>query len=96
MDLIIQIALKKTISHLFVKNIKEKMKIFYVGDRKKSSFTMVLEKVSHVENNIFDQNFATDCDIDTNIYIFFKHVLFNCYFISISIGMYKKKICLLF
>ncbi len=25
-----------------------------------------MEKVSHVENNIFDHNIATNCDIETN------------------------------
>ncbi len=58
------------------------------NSRNQPLLLVILEKVSHVENNIFDHNVATNCNIDTKLK---KNLLFNCYLISLFTGMNKKK-----
>ncbi len=50
----------------------------------------ILKYVGHFENSIFNNNFATNCDLDK--YNFWKDkTLFNCYLRNLFIGKYKWK-----
>ncbi len=85
---------------LFIcEDIKEKVKIFFSGDRKtvfqfKMSATMVghLENFGHLEKYIFDHNFVTNCDINTNIVLNnIYSSIFNCNLIRLFLIVSENK-----